>query len=93
MELDDEFHRMMYQITDKMQTYLMVKNMNIHYDRFRELKLHTSVATPLLDEHKEILNAIISKNGAAAKELVINHLSKINADEKEIRKKYGEFFK
>ncbi|MCI6809341.1 MAG: GntR family transcriptional regulator [Spirochaetia bacterium] len=93
MELDDEFHRMMYQITDKMQTYLMVKNMNIHYDRFRELKLHTSIATPLLDDHKEILNAIISKNGAAAKELVINHLSRINADEKEIRKKYGEFFK
>ena len=93
MELDDEFHRMMYQITDKMQTYLMVKNMNIHYDRFRELKLHTSIATTLLDEHKEILNAIISKNGATAKELVINHLSRINADEKEIRKKYGEFFK
>lgn len=93
MELDDEFHRAMYVIADKMQTYQMVKNMNIHYDRFRELKLQASNASPLVDEHKEILNAIIARNTIAARDLVIAHLSKINADEKEIRKKYGNFFK
>jgi len=93
MELDDAFHKAMYQIADKMQTYLMVKNMNIHYDRFRELKLHSSTSLPLVNEHKEILDALIAKDSVKAKELVIAHLSRINADEKEIRKKYGEFFK
>ncbi|MCQ2575183.1 MAG: GntR family transcriptional regulator [Treponema sp.] len=93
LELDDDFHRYMYQIADKMQTYIMVKNMNIHYDRFRQLKLHVSTAFPLVDEHKEILDAIIAKDCTVAKDLVIAHLSKINADEKELRKAYGQFFK
>lgn len=93
MELDDEFHKSMYQIADKMQTYLMIKDMNIHYDRFRELKLKTLAADFLVEEHKAILDAIIAKDGPKAKALVIEHLSKINSDEVEMRKKYGEFFK
>lgn len=92
MELDNNFHKMLYKITDKMQTYYMVKTMNIHYDRFRELRLKTSPSKPIIEEHKLILDAIINKNPERAKELVIQHLSKINTDEKEIRSKFPQYF-
>lgn len=92
MELDNSFHKMFYKITDKMQTYYMVKTMNIHYDRFRELRLKTSPSKPIIEEHKQILDAIIAKDAARARELVIQHLSKINTDEKEIRSKFPQYF-
>lgn len=92
MELDNAFHKMLYKITDKMQTYYMVKTMNIHYDRFRELRLKTSPSKPIIEEHKLILDAIINKDPAKAKELVIQHLSRINTDEKEIRSKFPQYF-
>lgn len=92
MELDNEFHKMLYKITDKMQTYYMVKTMNIHYDRFRELRLKTSPSKPIIEEHKQILEAISAKNGQKAKELLMTHLSRLNADEKEIREKFGQYF-
>lgn len=92
MELDNNFHMMMYKIADKMQTYYMVKTMNIHYDRFRELRLQTSPSKPIIDEHQQILEAIINKDGAKAKNLIITHLSRLNADEKEIRSKFPQYF-
>lgn len=92
MELDNSFHKMFYKITDKMQTYYMVKTMNIHYDRFRELRLKTSPSKPIIEEHKQILDAIIAKDATRARELVIQHLSKINTDEKEIRSKFPQYF-
>ncbi len=92
MELDNAFHEMMYKIADKMQTYYMVRTMNIHYDRFRELRYQTSDATPIVDEHKLILEAIINKDSKKAKDLVLAHLSKANADYEELKEKYAEYF-
>ena len=41
MELDNAFHEIMYKITNKMQCHYMVRLMSIHYDRIRELNLHS----------------------------------------------------
>lgn len=92
MELDNTFHEMMYKIADKMQTYYMVRTMNIHYDRFRELRFQTSSSAPIVEEHKAILQAIIQKDSEKARDLVLAHLSKVNVDYEEIKKKYAGFF-
>ncbi len=41
MELDDEFHCMLFKITGKMQTYEMMKGMMVHFDRVRNMALGT----------------------------------------------------
>lgn len=92
MELDNAFHEKMYKITNKMQCHYVVKLMNIHYDRFREMKLHALENKPIIDEHKEILQAFIQKNPTKAKELVLSHINRLYIDEKEIRSKYPTFF-
>lgn len=92
MELDNAFHEMMYKIADKEQTYYMVKTMNIHYDRFRELRLKASPSQPIIADHKLILEAMLAKDSEKAKTLVINHLSKINDEEIDVRKKFPEYF-
>lgn len=92
MELDNAFHELLYKITNKMQCHYLIRLMNIHYDRFREVRLRTSQATPIIDEHKNILEAIKQKDGKKAKELVIAHLNKLYIDEKEIRAKFKDYF-
>ncbi len=92
MELDNAFHEMMYRITNKMQCHFMVKTMNIHYDRFRELKMHASDPANVIQEHKAILTAIQQKDSEKAKNLLLQHLNRHYVDEKDIRKKYPNFF-
>ena len=92
MDLDNSFHETMYRITNKMQCFYMVKLMNIHYDRFRELRLHSSNPQSIINEHKEILTAFKAKDCAKVKELILKHLNRLYIDEKDIRQKYPDYF-
>lgn len=92
MEHDNSFHKMMYKITNKMECYYLVKMMNIHLDRIRELHLLTSDPTRVVEEHKNILEHFKERNPKGLKELVASHLNKVYADEGKIRSKYPEYF-
>lgn len=92
-ELDNRFHEKMYSITDKMQCLYMVRLMNIHFDRVRELTLETGkTANRIVDDHKAILNAIKERNAKKAKDALLRHLSTLEVDEKEVRKQHPEYF-
>ncbi|MCQ2591840.1 MAG: GntR family transcriptional regulator [Treponema sp.] len=92
MELDNAFHESMYKITNKMLCHSMVKTINIHYDRFRELRLHTSDTNNIIQEHKNILQAFQNKAPEAAKECLLQHLNRHSIDEKDMRAKYPQYF-
>lgn len=93
MDLDNRFHEKMYQITDKMQCLYMVRLMNIHFDRLRELTLEAGTTNRIVDDHKAILNAIKTKNPQQAKEVLETHLNHLYVDEKAIRKNHPDYFK
>lgn len=93
MELDNEFHKLMYKIANKNQCHFVVSTMNIHYDRFRELRLHASDPANIICDHKAILQAIKEKDSEKAYSLVLKHLNRLFTDEKDIRKKYPQYFK
>ncbi len=92
MEMDNLFHQKMYEITNKMQCYYMVKSMNIHHDRFRALRVHGADRTPILKVHKQILQAIQDKDAEAARELTSEHINRTRLDAAEIQKKYPQYF-
>lgn len=92
MELDNEFHQMLYEITNKMQCHYMVKTMNIHYDRFRELRMYSSDTTIIIHEHEAMLDAIKRKDEKGAKALLVQHLNRHYVDEKDVRAKYPQYF-
>lgn len=93
MDLDNRFHEKMYQITDKMQCLYMVRLMNIHFDRLRELTLENGTMDRIIEDHKAILQAIKSKNPDQAKEVLQSHLNHLYIDEKAIRKSHPDYFK
>ena len=92
MEHDNAFHKMMYKITNRMECYYLVKMMNIHLDRIRELHLLTSDPTRVVEEHRNILEHFKKRNPEGLKELVASHLNKVYADEGKIRARYPEYF-
>ncbi len=92
MELDNAFHKIMYRIANKMQCHYIVRTMNIHHDRYRELRLYTSEPTPIFTEHQEIFEAFKKKDVEKVGELLFKHLTRRDTDAKEIRKKYPEYF-
>ncbi|MCQ2582418.1 MAG: GntR family transcriptional regulator [Treponema sp.] len=92
MELDNAFHEIMYKIANKMQCHYMVRTMNIHYDRFRELRLHASDPSTIIEEHKSILTVFKQRDSETVKGLILKHLNRLYVDEQDIRKKYPDFF-
>ena len=92
MELDNAFHEMMYKITNKMQCHYMIRLMSIHYDRIRELHLHSFNPERIINEHKEILNAIKNKDAKAARAASDKHLSRHHMQAEEIKQKYPQYF-
>lgn len=92
MELDNAFHEMMYKIANKMQCYYMVRLMNIHYDRIRELNLRSFNPERIIKEHQQILECFKKKDSKQAKVELTKHLERHYTQEDEIRKKYPEYF-
>ena len=92
-ELDNRFHEKMYSITDKMQCLYMVRLMNIHFDRLREMTLETGKTSGrIVEHHKEILNAFKEHDPEKARDALLRHLSTLAVDEKEVRKQHPEYF-
>ena len=92
MEMDNAFHEKMYAITNKMQCYYMVKAMNIHHDRFRELRVQGADRAPIIAHHKQILQAICDHDGNAAQKYTYEHITRTRIDAEEIRRKYPDYF-
>lgn len=91
-DLDDSFHKNLYKITNKMQCYDMIKLMNIHLDRIRELHLQSTNPTTVVEEHKNIFTALKNKDKSSVKELLNIHLTKLYSQENEIKKKFADYF-
>ena len=92
MELDNKFHKMMYEITDKMLSYHMVRTVNVHYDRIRKLHIHSFNPERIIKEHRMILEAFKSRNSEMARKAINTHLERHYTQEDEIRKKFPEYF-
>ena len=93
MELDDEFHCMLFKITGKMQTYEMMKGMMVHFDRVRNMALGTMKDRSLIEDHQKILDAVKSRDIDLAKSLMEKHLRRYRVDEEEVRRRYPGYFK
>ena len=90
--LDDSFHKNLYKITNKLQCYQMIKTMNIHLDRIRELHLQSTNPSSVVDEHKQIFSALKNKDKNRVKNLLNEHLTKLYSQENEIKKKFSNYF-
>lgn len=91
MELDDQFHAILFSIAQKTQVYEMTRNMLVHFDRVRRMALDSIREIKIVEDHGQILEAIRSRDAEQAKQLMQMHLSRYKYDAKAILKEYPEY--
>ncbi|MDO4345224.1 MAG: GntR family transcriptional regulator [Eubacteriales bacterium] len=93
LETDNEFHRILFVIANKMQAYMLMNSMMIYFDRMRSLRLKVVKNQYVVDDHKRILDAIQKKETRRAMKLMEEHLTRHEVDWNEMKKEHPEYFK
>lgn len=93
MELDDEFHRILFTIARKPQVFEQMSGLSIHFDRVRSMALTSVKDLKIIQDHEEIAEAVANKDAPRARELMEKHLNRSKVDAGEIREKNPQFIK
>lgn len=93
LEVDDTFHKKLFDIAQKENLYTLIHNHSIHLDRVRNLAMISVEDLTIVQEHTLILEAIRKKDKAQAKEAVRLHLLRYLVDRVTIEEKYPQYIK
>lgn len=85
-ELDSAYHKYYYKICNKMQCYAKVQEMNIHFDRLRHITYLMQTDCRLVEDHKNILDAVIARDPDLAEKYVVKHLQRYQMEKSDIEK-------
>lgn len=91
--LDNEFHHLLYTFANRELTYSLIADINIHFDRVRELSLYTDDRKYLIAEHREIAKALKNRDAERGKKLIVDHLSHYQKDKDQIIERYPQYVK
>lgn len=93
MNLDNDFHAMLYSIAEKPQVYDMMRNLSIHFDRVKHIALVSVTNSKIVADHEALLALIEAKDKEGASDLIKKHLERYSIDTEVIRKAYPQYFK
>ena len=91
LELDDDFHRLLFRMAKKEHVYDYLEDIRIPFARIRYLSLLVIVDLQTVNDHMEILNAVRAQNKEEAFAVVDKHLSRYLYDKAEIVKRYPDY--
>ncbi len=92
MQLDNEFHKCLFDIARKPMAYHLMQTVQIHFDRVRMMSLEVVKDTKIVTDHQAILEAIVQRDAEAAQMLMDKHLSRYQIDEQALRSRYPDYF-
>lgn len=92
LELDNEFHFTLHKIANKTQSYYFVQSMSIHFDRLRNMSLHSVKDLKIVSDHRTLAEAVRKRDKELARNTLLRHLSRYHYDEAEMRAAYPGYF-
>ncbi len=92
MELDDDFHRELFRLTGRMQTYQLMDSMRLHFERMRNLSLSTLKESKIVADHEAILHAVRAGDKTEAVAQLKRHLHRNQVDEMAVRERFSALF-
>ena len=93
LQLDNEFHHLLFSICKKERTYALMNSTTIHFDRVRSLSLVTIKDIKIVGDHQAILNAIKNKDKEAGEIAMTKHLTRYKVDDGQLRAQYPKYSK
>lgn len=92
LQIDDSFHKKLYEIAKKEMIMKIIEDTTVHFDRLRKLSYDEIKDSKIVDDHKELIMAIRNRDKELAKESITRHLSRYELDAKLIQSKYPHYF-
>lgn len=93
MEQDDAFHRQLFTIANRTQSYEVMTGLTIHFDRVRSMALSAVKDIRLVEDHAAILQAVRARDEQRAEELMDQHLNRYQIDREAICGQYAQYMK
>lgn len=92
LELDNSFHRLIFESVDKMWSYQIVREQMVHFDRLRALSIKSSHGKYTVADHEDILYAITRKDEEMAEMIMTRHLTRHRTEKAELLERYPDYF-
>lgn len=93
LELDEGFHKIIFEGCDKLQTWRFIDMVNTQYKRIRLLSFTVEdVIKNLIEQHAMIYEAIRDHDQEKAYKIITNHIQKLIMEQKELKLKYPGYF-
>lgn len=93
LNIDNEFHEILFLIANKRLTYNLIRDSINHLNRARIFNMIEMDRTRTLTEHKNILVYIQEKNTSKLLPLIESHLTHVKDDMVFLKNKFPEYFK
>ena len=94
LDYDDEFHENFFRIAEKMLCWEMIQSMSGHYRRIRFITLwDDSILNDVINQHLEFIKFLKKNNVEALIKLSNQHCSKLSNEEKDLLRKFPDYFK
>lgn len=94
LEMDEEFHKTIFAGCNKEKTWSFIEQINSDYKRVRMLTFIADINWEIvIQQHMQILESIRNHDEQMGQEIISNHISKLLAEQIELKEKYPEFFK
>ncbi|MDO5417826.1 MAG: GntR family transcriptional regulator [Lachnospiraceae bacterium] len=92
LELDNTFHRLLFESVNKARTYRIVHAQMIHFDRLRVLSLKSLKSSRTLQDHENILYALERRDGELAEMIMTRHLTRYQVKKEKLLQEYPDYF-
>lgn len=94
LELDNEFHRLIFVSVDKSWVYNNLRTQMIHFDRLRKMAIDAFAdkSENTLKDHEDILYAITRHDAEMAEMLMTRHLTHYQEDLSSLMQQYPDYF-
>ena len=83
---------MLFEAVGKEWSYNILKAQMSYFDRFRILILNSLDFSKTIQDHKNLLEAVIEKNYSLAESIMIQHLGKKDSEKEKILSLYPDYF-
>lgn len=93
-ELDEAFHRTIFEGCRKLNTWAVIQQVNVHLNRTRMLRLAADHRwDELYEQHEQMVDAIAHHEAGKAEQVMNTHLHLTIADQTVLKEKFPTYFK
>lgn len=92
LELDNRFHRLIFESVNKLWTYQKIQEQMVHFDRLRALSTIHGGGQHTLRDHEDLLYALRRKDAEMALMLMERHLTRHLFEKESLLREHPQYF-